>query len=100
MNGSNQQGQGGQQQGQRFVRTAQVHISYLSKQLNLVVSEDFLRDIFSNFGEVLEVSLKKVCIDPVSFPVSLLYYEFSSNSIVLVNRKCVFKTVMVSFTSL
>ncbi len=52
---------------QRFVRTAQVHISYLSKQLNLVVSEDFLRDIFSNFGEVLEVSLKKVAIDPVSF---------------------------------
>lgn len=50
----------------KFVRTAQVHISYLSKQLNSIVSEEFLRDIFSNFGEVVEVALKKVSIDPVS----------------------------------
>jgi hypothetical protein len=50
----------------RYVRTAQVHISYLSKQLNLIVNEEFLRDIFSNFGDVLEVSLKKACMDPVS----------------------------------
>lgn len=54
------QGAGGRS---RYVRTAQVHISYLSKQLNLIVNEHFIRDIFSNFGEVLEVSLKKMCVD-------------------------------------
>lgn len=45
------------------IKTAQVHISYLTKQMNLVVSEHFIRDIFSHFGEVIEVSLKKVCFD-------------------------------------
>jgi len=45
-------------------RTAQVHISYLSKQLNFIISEQFLRDIFGNFGNVLEIALKKTCVDP------------------------------------
>lgn len=31
--------------------------------MNLVVSEHFIREIFSHFGEVIEVSLKKVCFD-------------------------------------
>eukprot|EP01039_Chlorochromonas_danica_P014186 gene14186-16526_t len=45
------------------MRSAQVHISYLSKQLNAMVSEQMIYELFSNFGKVLEVSLKKKCVD-------------------------------------
>jgi hypothetical protein len=47
------------------MRSAQVHISYLSKQLNAMVSEQMIYELFSNFGKVLEVSLKKKCVDTV-----------------------------------
>jgi hypothetical protein len=53
-------------QAPKNLRTAQVHISYLSKQLNFIISEQFLRDVFCNFGQVLEIALKKTCVDPVS----------------------------------
>jgi hypothetical protein len=46
------------------MRSAQVHISYLSKQLNFVISEHFLKEVFSKFGQVLEIALKKTCVDP------------------------------------
>lgn len=49
------------------MRSAQVHISYLSKQLNAMVSEQMIYELFSNFGKVLEVSLKKKCVDTVRF---------------------------------
>lgn len=44
-------------------RTAQVHFSYLSKQLDFIISEAFLWDVFSSFGEVVEISLKKSACD-------------------------------------
>lgn len=48
------------------MRSAQVHISYLTKQLTMIVSEQMIYELFSNFGKVLEVSLKKKCVDTVS----------------------------------
>eukprot|EP01039_Chlorochromonas_danica_P005388 gene5388-5926_t len=44
-------------------RTAQVHFSYLSKQLEFIITEAFLWDVFSSFGEVMEISLKKSSCD-------------------------------------
>jgi hypothetical protein len=58
-------GSGSLPQTPKGTRTAQVHISYLSKQLNFIISEQFLRDVFSNFGSVVEIALKKTCVDPV-----------------------------------
>lgn len=46
-------------------RTAQVHFSYLSKQLEFIITEAFLWDVFSSFGEVMEISLKKCSCDEV-----------------------------------
>lgn len=68
------------------MRSAQVHISYLSKQLNAMVSEQMIYELFSNFGKVLEVSLKKKCVDTVShssspsmvYPI-LIYVIFTGN---------------------
>jgi hypothetical protein len=60
------------------MRSAQVHISYLSKQLNVMVSEQMIYELFSTFGKVLEVSLKKKCVDTVSFPLSFSPVAFAS----------------------
>lgn len=47
-------------------RSAQVHISYLTKQVTNLVSEQMIFELFSNFGQVIEVSLKKKYVDTVS----------------------------------
>eukprot|EP01031_Cornospumella_fuschlensis_P037664 gene37664-45754_t len=49
--------------GQQHGRTAQVHFSYLSKQLDFVISQAFLWEVFQAFGEVVEISLKKSTCD-------------------------------------
>jgi len=49
--------------GTKQTRSAQVHISYLTKQLGVLVTEQMIFDLFSSFGHVLEVSLKKKCVD-------------------------------------
>ena len=79
-------------QAPKNLRTAQVHISYLSKQLNFIISEQFLRDVFSNFGTVLEIALKKTCVDPVrnfQFVINVIFLFF--------RRKCLFKMVTALF---
>jgi hypothetical protein len=47
----------------KALRSAQVHISYLTKQLVTIVTEQMIFDLFSTFGSVIEVSLKKKCVD-------------------------------------
>lgn len=47
----------------KALRSAQVHISYLTKQLVTIVTEQMIFDLFSTFGKVIEVSLKKKCVD-------------------------------------
>lgn len=40
-------------------QTAQVHISYISKQMDTVIDEYSIARLFSNFGQVVDVVLKK-----------------------------------------
>jgi hypothetical protein len=37
----------------------QVHVSFISKQMDIFVTEKVLRDIFSPFGEIADVAIKK-----------------------------------------
>mmetsp|Transcript_13316 Transcript_13316/g.14424 ORF Transcript_13316/g.14424 Transcript_13316/m.14424 type:complete len:379 (+) Transcript_13316:93-1229(+) len=46
------------------LRTAQIHISYISRQTDAVISESSLRSLFSQFGEVVDVTIKKSQFDP------------------------------------
>lgn len=43
--------------------TAQVHFSYLTQQTRLLITEETIRNIFSQFGEVDDVTIKKSCLD-------------------------------------
>jgi hypothetical protein len=45
--------------------TAQVHVSFISKQIDYLISEATLRSLFSRFGEVVDVALKKSQFDEV-----------------------------------
>jgi hypothetical protein len=47
------------------VTTAQVHVSYISKQIDVLISEATLRGLFSLYGEVVDVALKKSQFDRV-----------------------------------
>ncbi len=46
--------------------SSSVHISYISYQLNHIITEESLRILFSSFGVVLDTSIKKSYIDEVS----------------------------------
>lgn len=37
----------------------QVHVSFISKQIHMVVTEKVLREIFAPFGEIADVAIKK-----------------------------------------
>jgi RNA recognition motif-containing protein len=37
----------------------QVHVSFISKQLHVIITEKVLREIFSPFGEIADVAIKK-----------------------------------------
>lgn len=43
--------------------TAQIHVSFISKQVEHLISEATLRSLFSNYGEVIDVALKKSQFD-------------------------------------
>jgi RNA recognition motif-containing protein len=43
--------------------SAQIHFSFISKQNSQVVTEASIREVFSQFGEVIDVCLKKSVID-------------------------------------
>jgi hypothetical protein len=51
----------------KTVETAQVHVSFISKQIDVLISEATLRALFGLYGEVLDVALKKSQFDRVSF---------------------------------
>lgn len=85
----------------KTTRTAQVHVSYLTKQviffsiffnyifeifyififfffqLSVIVTQAFLYEVFSHFGEVVEVSLKKTTLDEVF--LMLFFIIFHTN---------------------
>lgn len=49
--------------------TAQVHFSYLSKQLNVLITEATIRKVFLRFGEVKDITIKKSAFDDVSLVI-------------------------------
>lgn len=46
----------------------QVHVSFISKQNSFLVTEKILRDIFSPYGAVADVAIKKHVAVPVRCP--------------------------------
>jgi hypothetical protein len=48
------------------VETAQLHFSFISKQTVFVVTEATIRDVFSHFGFVQDVSIKKTAVEKVN----------------------------------
>ena len=55
------------------IEAAQVHFSFISKQLKNIVTEETLRNLFNRYGDVKDVSLKKSVINHVS---SLCFITF------------------------
>jgi RNA recognition motif-containing protein len=61
--------------------TAQIHVSFISKQVDSLISEATIRNLFAAFGEVLDVTIKKSQFDKnlniqngygfVHFPVNI-----------------------------
>eukprot|EP01031_Cornospumella_fuschlensis_P024800 gene24800-29965_t len=43
--------------------TAQIHVSFISKQIDMLISETTLRSLFGVYGEVVDVALKKSQFD-------------------------------------
>lgn len=46
-------------------KTAQIHVSFISKQVDALVSEATLRSLFGMYGAVLDVTIKKSQFDQV-----------------------------------
>lgn len=47
------------------LETSSIHVTYISYQINKLVTEESLRAIFSTFGEVLDASIKKSTVDDI-----------------------------------
>jgi hypothetical protein len=47
------------------MKSAQIHVSFISKQVDALVSEATLRSLFTLYGNVVDVTLKKSQFDPV-----------------------------------
>jgi hypothetical protein len=57
------------------MKSAQIHVSFISKQVEALVSEATLRSLFSLYGNVVDVTLKKSQFDPVRiFSVSVILF--------------------------
>jgi hypothetical protein len=48
------------------IETAQIHVSFISKQIDELISEATLRSLFGLYGEVVDVAIKKSQFDKVS----------------------------------
>jgi RNA recognition motif-containing protein len=56
--------------------SAQIHVSFLSKQVDVLITETTLRSLFSRFGEVVDVAIKKIQFNPVR-PFGFLLFIIS-----------------------
>ena len=56
------------------MKSVQVHVSYVSRQVDLIVNENSLRTLFSGFGEVVDVSIKQSSIARVSFVLFFVFF--------------------------
>ncbi|RYG94268.1 hypothetical protein EON65_57780 [archaeon] len=55
----------------RKAETAQIHVSFISKQIDMLISEATLRSLFGAYGEVVDVALKKSQFDKVDMICAL-----------------------------
>lgn len=65
-------------------QTAQIHFSFISRQIEQIVSELTLRQLFGQFGEVLDVAIKKSSIDNferVQHGYGFIHYPMSKEGI-------------------
>jgi RNA recognition motif-containing protein len=57
-------------------RTAQIHVNFVSQShRSALINESLLRDLFSNFGEVVDVTINKTTFDQVK-PLSYYFLWF------------------------
>jgi hypothetical protein len=52
--------------GPRRTDTAQIHVSFISKQVAGLITEETLRSLFGHYGTVVDVTIKKSRFDQVS----------------------------------
>jgi hypothetical protein len=75
------------------LKTSQIHVSFISKQVDALVSEATLRSLFSSCGEVVDVTIKKSHFDQVIL-LSFLRLRFTITPVFRISG---FKMVMVLF---
>mmetsp|Transcript_15767 Transcript_15767/g.21667 ORF Transcript_15767/g.21667 Transcript_15767/m.21667 type:complete len:474 (+) Transcript_15767:60-1481(+) len=63
------------------LETSSIHVTYISYQINNLVTEESLRAIFSTFGDVLDASIKKSTVDDVGNCQSGYGFVHYSNSL-------------------
>ncbi len=60
--------------------TASVHVTFISNQVNMIINEESLRVLFSQFGEVVDVVINKSSIDQVIKSYLFKFYLCSNIS--------------------
>lgn len=63
------------------LETSSIHVTYISYQINNLVTEESLRAIFSSFGDVLDASIKKSTVDEIGNCQSGYGFVHFSNSL-------------------
>eukprot|EP01039_Chlorochromonas_danica_P000455 gene455-492_t len=64
--------------------TAQIHVSFISKQIDMLISEATLRSLFGIYGEVVDVALKKSQFDKnlrVQNGYGFVHYAFTPDGV-------------------
>eukprot|EP01035_Chromulina_nebulosa_P040862 gene40862-55223_t len=63
------------------LETSSIHVTYISYQIEKLVTEESLRAIFSTFGDVIDASIKKSTVDQVGNCQSGYGFVHYSNSV-------------------
>ncbi len=59
-------------------QTAQIHVTFVSRELNKRVSEVELGDVFGRFGNLIDIAIKKNAINPVSCINVFLFFHLTN----------------------
>ncbi len=79
-------------------QTAQIHVMFVTRELNRRVSELDIGAVFRRYGNLVDIAIKKNCVSLVS---AFIFLTFSSFNLISVsNRSMVYNQDMLSFTLL